>query len=285
MNGITRSVVAAGAVLLPACVAGQTCSPSTTSHEADLFAIRSLSLAMARGTAVQVDAPGTVRAGVEAVWLPRIDSATATPTACRPGKGPENVNALAVAARARLTVALPAGASVELSWLPPVQLNGMRGSIVGLALNYARRFTNDMTLSARLHATTGHVDGPFTCPASALSDPSSECHGGTLSHDRLEPNITGGDVAANWTPGRSHTSWYAGAGYSRLTPRFQVHFLNQAGSLDTTRVLVDLNRVALFAGVTHSIASRWRASGELYATTRDGVTGRVVFDRVIRRGH
>jgi hypothetical protein len=112
----------------------------------------------------------------------------------------------------------------------------------------------------------------------------SECFGGTLSDDTFEPNTFGADLSAGFNAPTSRFAWFGGAGYSRLMPRFQVHFRNQAGILDTTRVIVDLNRIALFAGVTASIGHRLRGSTEFYATTRDGATGRIIVDAMLRRG-
>jgi hypothetical protein len=283
---IERSIraLAASLVALPAFLAAQTCEPSTNSHEADIFGIRALSLVMSRGSAITSDAPGTVRAGVEGMWLPTISDETATPTECRPGKGPENVNSLAGAARARVSVALPLSFTLDASWLPPVTVKGMRGNLFGIALGTSRALSPSARLGARVHATFGSIKGAFVCPDDAVNDAASECHLGTVSTDRLEPNVFGGDVTLGWTRAQSAYGWYGGAGYSRLTPRFQVHFVDQFSVLDTTRVQVGLNRLALFAGVSRAIAARWRVSGELYATTRDGATARIVFDRVLHAG-
>lgn len=283
---ITRNILRLCGALMawPAFAMAQTCEPSATSHEADIFGIRALSLTMSRGTALTTDAPGTVRVGFEAMWLPHISDETATPTACRPGKGPENVNSLAGAARARVSIALPLALTLDASWLPPVTLKGMRGNLIGVALGTSRGLSSTVRLGARVHATRGNVSGPFVCPEDAVRDVSSECNLGSVSHDRLEPNIVGADVTIGWNPAHSAFAWYAGAGYSRMTPRFQVHWVDQSAGIDSTRVQVDLNRAALFAGVTRTIAARWRASGELYATTRDGATVRILFDGILRQG-
>jgi hypothetical protein len=239
---------------------------------------------MSRGTAVGIEPAGTIRAGVEAVFLPTIDNATAQPTTCRPGKEAENVNPLSVAGRARVSITLPGNMSVEASWLPPVELKGLRPNIVGLAASAARRVTDRWVIAARGHAAFGTVKGPVTCPASALVNEASECFDGTLSDDTFEPNIFGVDVSGGFNPPTSRFAWFGGAGYSRLMPRFQVNFRDRAGLLDTTRIIVDLNRLAMFAGVTASIGHRLRGSAEFYATTRDGATGRIIVDAMLRRG-
>lgn len=262
---------------------GQTCEPSTSSNEAKIFGNRSLALAAGRGAPVAADPAGTIRAGVEFVMLPHVSDATATPTTCRPGKGPENVNALPGVARASVSASLGAGITATLRWLPPVTLSGMRGNLLSVAAGYTRGVLPGVAFEARAYATFGNVTGPITCPDDAVRDPASECHNGTRSSDRFDPNIRGIDIAAG---GRAHgagLAWYGGAGYESLTPRFQVHFLNAAGFLDTTRVRVDLTRVTLFAGASWTPWSRTRLTGEVFATPDDGATVRVVVDTPLWR--
>jgi hypothetical protein len=275
----------AATLLAAAPARAQRCLPAETSNEADVFGIRSLSLAMGRGTAIGAEPAGTVRIGAEAVFLPRIDDETARPTTCRPGKESENVNALLAAGRLRVAVSLPRTLTLELAWLPPLEIHGMRANLFGFGLGGSRSLSSRWVLGARAHATIGHVTGPFTCPGDATRDAESECFGGTISDDRFEPNILGADVSVGFNPATSAFAWFGGMGYSRLQPRFQVQFRNQAGMLDSTRVDVDLHRLAVFGGVTRVIGSRFRVSGELYATTRDGATGRLIVDALVRRGN
>jgi hypothetical protein len=276
--------MALGATLVPVGLAGQTCTPGPSSNEASVLAVRSLSLAMSRGAALATDAPGTIRGGVEGIWFPPISDAEAQPTVCRPGKGPENVNPLAAAARVRIGMTLPGRVQLEASWLPPVTVSGVRGNVGGIALSYWRVLSPAVAASLRVHAARGSVTGPFTCSSEAVREPLSECFGGTVSSDRLEPAVLGADVAMNWARAASRFSWYGGAGFSRLSPRFRVHFRNGAGVLDSTRVVVDLDRVTMFAGVTRAVSARWRASAEVYASPSDGATARILIDGVVRRG-
>lgn len=248
-----------------------------------MFGNRSLGLAHARGPALAAASPGTITAGLELALMPPVSDETATPTACRPGKGPENVNAVPGIGRVRATIVLPGRLMLDASWLPPVKVNGMSGSVVGLALRHGHSLTNTLSLEARAHATFGSVSGSMTCDEERIEDPTSICFDGTLSDDTFEPNIFGGDVTVARRTEGSQFSWYGGAGYSRLAPRFQVHFTDAASVLDTTKVEVDLHRVALFAGVVRSLSARWMASAEVYATTADGATVRVMLDRVVRR--
>jgi hypothetical protein len=241
-------------------------------------------MALGRGAAIESDAPGTVRVGFEAAMVPHISAETARPTTCRPGKGPENANAVPVFGRLRAVVALPGRLSLEGAVVPPLTLAGIDPRLFSVGLGYTRPLSASLAVSGRVHTTLGHLTGPITCSDRDLKDAASECFQGTLSNDRYSPNIAGADLAVGSAPSARRLSWYAGAGYTQLTPRFQVHFINRAGVLDTTRVEVDLNRVALFAGASWIVAKQLRASGEVYATPDDGATIRLMFDTLLRRG-
>jgi len=186
-----------------------------------------------------------------------------------------------VAGRLRASVALPAHVLLELSWIPPITLKHMRANLVGVAIGKTHPLSPTLALSARAHALFGNITGPFTCPDDAVADATSQCFNGTRSSDRLEPNVFGADVALGWRRPLHNFSWYAGAGYSRLRPRFRVHFVDAQGVRDSTRVEVDLDRATFFAGGSRALDS-WRFSLEAYAANRDGMTLRAGIDRAVK---
>jgi hypothetical protein len=241
-------------------------------------------MALGRGSAIDLDSSGSMRLGLEIAMIPHISDEIATPTTCRPGKGPENANPVPALGRIRLVSTIGAGFSVELAAVPPVTLNDMKPLLFDAGVGYNRRLGSSLVFAGRVHRSFGYIDGPVTCTDDDVRDATSECFNGTRSRDRYTPNILGAEVAVGSAPSERKVAWYAGAGYSKLTPRFQVHFLNSAGFLDTTRVVVDLNRVALFAGASVKLTKQVRGSAEVYATPDDGATVRLYFDTLIHRG-
>jgi len=271
-------LVALGVALcaLPRGLAAQygACRPGAGSNEAKTLALFSVPLAFSQG-----GSPGGlagVTLGLEAASVPPVDPATATPTICRPGKGPENTDLLPGLARLRVGLPLSHGLALEASWIPPARVNGVKANLAGLALEEHLGLAPGVTAGIRAHATLGSIHAPVTCDGDALGDPSSECFHGTRSDDRFSPNIFGLDASVGWTMAGGRLTPYVGTGYSRLEPRFQVNFTNQLGSTDTTEVAVDLNRVALFGGAGWQLSSLLSVSGEIYAVPADAVTGRVV---------
>jgi hypothetical protein len=250
----------------------QVCRPPASSNEAKTFAIFSVPLAFG-----PADAPALhprFQVGLEAAYLPTIARGTATPTICQPGKGPESVDFLFAVPRPRIGIPLPLGVALEASWIPPVPVNGVKANLFGVSL--AKSFPlGSLNGSVRAHSTFGSIRAPITCNRAALADNTSECFNGTLSDDRFSPNIFGADLSLGKTMFDGKLQPYIGGGYSRLDPRFQVNFTNAFGFVDHTRVVVNLDRLALFGGVTWQMAGRFAATTEVYSTPADAVTVRV----------
>jgi hypothetical protein len=259
----------------PAAAAAQgDCFPGPGSNEAKTLAIFAVPLAFGRGSAPDLFSGFT--AGIEVASLPKVDEATATPTICEPGKGPENTDLLFALPRPRIGMPLPFGLALQASWVPPVRVRGVKANLFGIAVEKAFGRLDGLVAAIRVHATFGSVRAPITCDDDALEDPASECFGGSRSDDRLRPNIMGVDFAVGGPLAGGRLRPYGGVGYNRLRPRFQVNFTNQFGELDNRRVEVDLDRLVMFGGVTWQAAERLGITGELYAAPTDAVTGRVI---------
>src|SRR5262249_9651113 len=163
----------------PALAAQGECFPGAGSNEARTMALLSVPLVFSPAGAPEL-LPG-LSIGLEGAYVPHVDAATATPTICRPGKGPEDVNLLPALPRPRLAVPLPLGFALEASWLPPIRVNGVKANLFSFSVGKAFGKVDGLTVGLRGHATLGSIRAPITCPDAALSDPTSECFGGTRS--------------------------------------------------------------------------------------------------------
>jgi hypothetical protein len=264
----------AAALLVTRAGAQGDCFPSDESNEARAMAIFSVPLAFSAAASPAATPSGRLRLGLETAYLPNVDRATATPTVCRPGKGPENTDFLPAMVRPRATLGLPSGFSLEGSWTPPLRVHDVKAHLFGMALGKTIGLdTPGATLGRRAHASLGTIKAPITCNDDALTDPVSECFQGTRSDDAFKPNVFGLEAAVGWPVGKLRP--YLGGGYSHLAPRFRVNFTNSAGSVDRRKVTVDLERAVLFAGATWTLGETLDVSGEIYSAPTDAVTGRV----------
>lgn len=271
-----RRLLLCGLLALPSSALAQgDCFPPDDSNEAKVFAILGVPLALGPAEAPAARAQWVPRFSLETSYIPNIDDETATPTVCRPGKGPENTNFASVLPRPRVSLGLPAGLAVEVSWVPPISFNGATPNLLGFSLGKIFNLGQAMQLGVRLHATTGKIEAPITCDEDALQDPVSECFNGTESDDRYKPNAFGADITGGWSLGGGRVRPFVGAGVNLLRPRFQVHFVNQFDQLDDRKVEVDLERLALFAGATWFPVPRLGVTGQIYSAPADAVTGRL----------
>ena len=273
---MVRRLVCSLLLALPSVALAQgDCFPDDDSNEARVFAIFGVPLAFGPAESPAAMRPWSFRFALETSYIPNIDDETATPTVCRPGKGPENTDFATVLPRPRAMVGLPAGLAFEFSWVPPIEMNGATPNLFGISLGRTFAMGQTMLLGVRLHATAGKIEAPVTCDDNALKDPISECFNGTRSEDQLKPNAFGADVTGGWSLGGGRFRPFMGAGINLLRPRFQVHFVNQFGQLDDRKVEVDLQRVALFAGASWFPTARLGLTGQVYSAPADAVTGRV----------
>jgi hypothetical protein len=275
---VRRSLCCAAAglaVLARAASAQGDCFPSDTSHEARAMAIFDVPMAFSAAGAPAEHPAGRVSVGLEVTYLPKVDRTTATPTICRPGKGPEHTDFLFAMPRPRVSLALPAGFVIEASWIPPLRISDARADVGSLAVSRSTRLNRrGAVLELRAHGTYGVIHAPITCDDLALQDAASECFMGTRSDDAFKPNMIGVDAAVGWSLG-AIVRPYVGAGYNHLAPRFQVDFTNSQGSTDRRKVTVDLDRAVLFAGATWQATAGLDLSAEIYSAPTDAVTGRV----------
>lgn len=115
------------------------------------------------------------------------------------GFKPEDMNKSPVFGRARVSVALPAAVTAELSWTPPLEIDGAKPeSLFGLALERELVSVGPWSLGGRLHAVRGHASADVTCSRDVASQaPGSPsnlfgCSGPSV--DRLRMNQQGAEV-------------------------------------------------------------------------------------------
>ena len=253
----------------------QTCKPGKESNEADLFAHYSVPLAYSIGRGPSLQRPGTITFSLEGTYLPDPSDEIATPTTCRPGKGPENTGILPGFIRPRVEFALVHGTFIEVSWDPPIRVKGVKPNLWGFALGRSTLINHSTLLTGRIHALIGSIHAPFTCPESALDDPASECFDGKESDDKYAPNIFGVELGLGWALMGGRFRPYIGTGYNILHPRFQVNFTRADGSVDHQKVEVNMSRLVAMGGATFLFSERFSISSEVYSAPSDAVTGRV----------
>jgi hypothetical protein len=270
------AVYALGALFIAAPLAAQgDCFPRSNSREADLFAHFSTALAYSNAGAPTLYQPGAVLLGLEATLLPDANDRIATPTTCRPGKGPENVNILPGFIRPRLGYSLGNGNMIEISWIPPVRVDGVKANLWSFAVSRSALLNpKGAVVMGRVHGTIGSIRAPFVCGEDDVDNPASECNNTAISNDRYSPNIFGVELAVGWPWMGGRLRPYLGGGYNILHPRFQVDHRDEVGELDDRKVEVNLSRWMVFGGLSLQATPRFALSAEGYSSPSDNVTAR-----------
>lgn len=248
-----------------------------SSNEAEIFRIRGVSTVFARDASPMNLRPGAMIFAFEGSSLPSIDAATATPSYCRSGKPAEHVNIFPVLPRPRMIFGLADEFTAEVSWVPPLRVNGVKADLLGLAL--ARTVPMGKGLvSLRGNATFGEIRAAITCTKAQIADPAgpSECAGAAKpSDDHFKPNGFGLDMTYGWPVGGGRLRPYFGAGVNWLRSRFQVDATDSTGFHYDQKVEGNYTRLALFGGATWIPAPRWGFTGELYADPGTTWVGRL----------
>jgi hypothetical protein len=251
------------------------CKPPLNSNEAKLLAFYEAPVVFAPASAPLALGPGQLGIVGELETVPSAPSALDQTHDCYI-QSTESAHLSPLLPRVRLSVGLPLGFAVEGSYEPRITVAGATPSFGSLAVSYTHALTPFVTIQARAHGTTGTVDGPITCPRSALqqSNPAGPCWGTQVSDDQFSPNSVGTDVTGAVTPGGGRLTAYGGAGYVYMPAQFRVGFTNLSGLTDHTVVQVGLSRETLFGGVSVRLISSLSAGAQVYAVPADVTTVR-----------
>ena len=280
MRATTLAIIVLGCAAARPALAAE-CRVPKNSNEARLLGFYSAPISFSPASAPEHAEPWTIRVGAEGGLIPDPDTAIQRSGACFTKKS-ENTKLSPVFGRPRVTLTLPAGFALEGSYLPPIKINDAEPNLGSAALSWSRRLKmastgNSTDIMFRLHGTAGHVRGPITCPEKALqqTDVTRPCFGTKPSVDTFKPTMAGIEGILSTAAWDGRVAFYAGGGENFLRPRFQVGFTDGLGSVDSTLIVVDLNRITMFGGVTAEMTSALDLSAQVYDVRGDGITFRI----------
>jgi hypothetical protein len=263
-----------------------TCRPDSDSNEAKMLAFFAAPIAFSPAGTITPMRQGEVRLSLDATYVPSPGDDITSPDLCYRNDKTENTELSPVFPRPRIAIGLARGLALEATYLPPLTVMDATPNLFALALAYARPFgTTGMSWAIRTHVTVGSVKGPITCSPDVIqtSNPAGACYATQPSEDTYKPNMVGFEGVLGFG-GHTRFASYIGAGYTLLRPRFQVGYLDAAGNLDDTEIIVDLNRFAAFAGGTWKLTEMIGLTAELYSVPQDVTTFRLGGAYTLRAG-
>lgn len=276
----------ASALAWPAAAsAQQVCHPGPGTNEVKLFGRKMVPIAYDAAEAPVPYPVGALRLGLEASYVPSVDAADRTPTFCQNGQGPLNTESQSVLYRPRLLLAGQKGLFVEVSWIPPVSVSGLKSNLIGIAVGRSTTTGKNGLARLRLFTVFGTIKGAFTCSKDDVANPTdAECFNSSVSEDKFKPTIFGGDVSVAHALANHRILPYIGFGVSFLRPRFEVNHSGPGAAEDHTRIETNLTRFTAHGGVTFVAANRLLLTAEGYTATADAITGRVMLSWAFKAG-
>jgi len=254
------------------------CHPPANSHEARLLAFYETPLVFSMAGAPTQLVAGELSIVAEAGNVPSPSAALQRPEFCYQPHS-ENTRLTPAFGRPRIMLGLPAGFSLEASYLPPVTVGGATPNLASVAVARPMDFIvggNEAILALRVHGTFGRVRGAITCPRSALqtTDAGAACYGTQPSRDNFYPGMFGSEGALGLRVRNGRVALYAGGGATWLRPRFRVGFTDATGYVDSTEVEARLVRGSVFGGVSVRASEALLLSGQVYSVPEDVTTVR-----------
>ena len=185
--------------------------------------------------------PGQVELALELVWIPSLSEEQRRVGFY--GTKVEDLNRSPVLPRPRLIVGLPAKLTLEVAWVPPVEIDRVRSNLLSLAIARPIVDRERWVLGVRAYGQIGESEGDFTCPEDEASiepgEPGNEFGCEEPSEDTVTLNylglgLTGGYRLSSPRDAAFHLGVYA----NYLDLEFQVDALT-FGFRDRTRLVTD----------------------------------------------
>jgi opacity protein-like surface antigen len=173
----------------------------------------------------------------------------------------EDLNRTYIFGRLRGKIGLSESASLELGYVPPVEVDGTKPHMFSLAVGRPFALGETWQIGVRGYGHFGSIKGDITCSASDLEGPNPyNCL--APSNDDQSQRAFGAEVTTGYVS-ESPLRPYVGVGIHYLDLEFQVDALH-SGIHDRTLQLTDGTTVSLTDGVTYAAGERWRIKGELF---------------------
>ena len=177
----------------------------------------------------------------------------------------EDINRLPAIFRPRVTVGLPAEFSLDVAWVPPVELRGVKSNLFAIGLERPVSTAGPWTLGIRLYGQLGEIEGDFTCAEDEASFPPGSpgniwgCE--VPSEDELTLNYVG--VAFTGGYGFKKTDFHWGLAANYMDMEFQVNAITY-GVIDRSLLVADGWTWSFNGGASWRLGKRYSLSAEIF---------------------
>jgi hypothetical protein len=181
------------------------------------------------------------------------------------GRKVEDLNRLPALFRPRVTIGLPATWSLDIAYVPPIEVRGVRSNLFALGLERPVFTTGSWTLGARLYGQTGRVESDFTCSAEDASHPPGSDDNFWGCEEPSEDEVTLDYLGVAFTGGYRYrkTDFHWGVAANYMDMEFQVDAVT-FGRSDRTLLLADGWTWSVNGGASWYLGGRTSVAVELF---------------------
>jgi hypothetical protein len=170
----------------------------------------------------------------------------------------EDINRLPAFFRPRVTIGLPAKLSLDVAWVPPIELEGVTSNLFSVGLERPFYSSGPLVLGGRLSGQLGTVKGDFTCTEDEAAYPPGSPDNIWGCEAPSDDELTLNYVSLAFTGGYQvkKTTFHWGLAATYMDMEFQVDAVTY-GLIDHTLLVAD--------GWTWSVngGASWRLTGHL----------------------
>jgi hypothetical protein len=173
----------------------------------------------------------------------------------------ENLNRTRFFGRVRGRIGLSESTSLELAYLPPIEVDGTKPHMFAVAVGRPFDVGGAWKVGIRGYGQFGSIEGDITCSREDLEGANPyDCV--APSNDDLSQRVYGAEITTGYVSA-SPLRPYVGIAFNYLDLEFQVDAMH-SGIHDRTLQLTDGATVSLTGGATYAAGERWRLTGELF---------------------
>lgn len=240
--------------------------PSNTYEELDFDSPEGWAMAYMTASALnlglqfpQISKPGDISFSIEVGSIPRLNKEQQL--IGFGGFKDEDLNKSPIFGRASAYLGLIWDLTAELSWTPPIELNGAKpDKLWGLALSKPLMSTESWRVGLRLYAVDGAVNADVTCSEDVAKFPpfSSENLFGCVdaSNDSLELDHYGAEMILSFKESTLGIQPWASIASTRMDPFVEVDALLQGSSQFATVGTKGIT-TTYTAGFKYSLSENW----------------------------
>jgi hypothetical protein len=178
----------------------------------------------------------------------------------------EDLNRTRFFGRLRGTVGLSEEYSLELAYLPPIDVGGTKPHLFAAAVGRPFTLSEGWELGLRGYGQLGTIRGDITCTADEASAGDDLELNPFLcrapSNDAMKQRLLGAELTAGYLSD-SRFRPHFGVGINYMDLEFQVD-AEYADAIDRTLQLTNGTTVSLVGGLTYVPAEKWRITGEVF---------------------